>query len=193
MARNVSFFVLVILLTSLGMRVQGKERKLPEYLKYVDEVTEIFLDEVSREYGFECGSSGGSMPYDVEEISVKLVAEQSATVEAARELLVKTTERFAQIINAHEKIRPFLREYPFPASRADVSISFRNPKKKKFSLSNNNDNVVFAFQAKGKIFYHGHNPENEYLFRPIKDEPYEEAVKIVQKDASKNPSPRINI
>ena len=73
-------------------------------------MTSTFLKEMYKEYGLECGASGGRMPYDVEEISVSLVANHSATVEQARELEIKTTERFAQIINAHEKIRPFLRK-----------------------------------------------------------------------------------
>jgi hypothetical protein len=139
-----------------------------------------------KEYGFECGASGGRMPYDVEEISVSLVIDQSATIEQAREWEIKTTERFAQIINAHEKIRPFLREYPFPSNRASVSIEFITPKKQKrvFTLSTKSD-VTYVLQAKNRIYYQAKNPDNPYVFKDLKNEPYEEALKIVQSNAAK--------
>ena len=184
MLKRVSFFAAVVLMLFMGVKVNGKEDESPVYTRYVAEVTSAFLKEMYKEYGLECEASGGEMPYDVEEISVQLAAYRGATVEQARELEVKTTERFAQIINAHEKIRPFLREYPFPSRRASVSISFRNPKKKK-TPSTDND-VEFVFQVRNRIFYQAKNPNNPYLGKNIKDEPYEEALKIVQSNAAKN-------
>ena len=109
--------VLMLLFAFIEMKVNAKEYKSPIYTQYVAEVTSAFLKEIYNEYGFRCGATGGRMPYDVEEILVTLHANQNATVEQARELEVKLTERFVQIINAHEKIRPFLKEYPFPSSR----------------------------------------------------------------------------
>ena len=147
--------------------------------QYAHEVTNTFLDEVYKKYGFECAATGGGMAYDVEEISVKLIAYRSATIAEARELEVNLTERFVQIINAHEKIKSYLREFPFPSSRVDVSISFRNPKKT-FSPSSKSD-VKYVLQAKKRIYYQAENPDNPYVYRDIKDEPYEEALKIVQK------------
>ncbi len=168
----------------LGLNMHGKEYEPPIYIRYVDEVTETFLKEVYKKYGFECEATGGGMPHDVEEIEVSLDANQTATIEEARELEIKLTERFAQIINAHEKIRPFLREYPFPAGRVSVMISFKIPKKAKMV----DDNVAFVFQAKNKIFYRGLNPDNQYVPKRLKDEPYEEALRIVQNKKEKNDS-----
>jgi hypothetical protein len=181
-------FIIIILTVFVGMKVSAKEEDddSPIYTRYVAEVTSAFLKEMYKEYGFECGASGGSMPYDVEEILVKLVAYRSATIEQARELEVKATERFAQIINAHEKIRPFLREYPFPSGRVRVSISFR-PSKKAFSLPSKND-VTYVLQAKNKLVYLAYDPDHPYVGKRIKDEPYEEALRIVQSNEAKKGS-----
>ena len=185
MGARVSFFVTMTLTLLLGLKVSAKENNgSPIYTRYVAEVTSAFAKEMHEKYGLECGRSGGSMPYDVEKISVSLVASGGATIEQARELEVKATERFAQIINAHEKLRPFLREYPFPAARADVSISFRNSKNSR-SLSRKNE-VKYVLHAKNRIYYQAENPENPYVYKDIKDEPYEEALKIVQNNAPKN-------
>ncbi len=179
MAKHAKSFIVIFLMILLELKVNAKEYEAPLYEQYADEVTNAFLKEVYRKYGFECEATGGSMPHDVEEISVSLFANQTATVEQARELEIKLTERFAQIINAHEKIRPFLREYPFPSSRARVSISFRASKKKKEAFKD--DEVFHVFQAKKQIYYQARNYENPYLLNDIKDEPYEEALKIVKK------------
>jgi hypothetical protein len=156
--------------------IHAENHESLEYTQYVDEIIHSFSKQIKKEFSFECTASGGSMPYDVEKISMKFAAPRSATIEEARELEIKITEKFVECINAHEKIRPFLREYPFPSSRAAVMISFNTPKK--FSLSNNQ--VELVFQTKNKIFYQATNRENPYLYDTLKEEPYEEALKIVQ-------------
>jgi len=186
MLRHVNFLSVIALIFIVSVKMNAKESKSPDYTEYVAEVTSSFLKQTYKEYGFECGASGGQMPYDIEEISIQLVAYRSATIEQARELEITLTERFAEIINTHEKIRPFLREYPFPPSRVDVAISFKNPKRKK-KVPMADDEVAFVFQAKNKIFYRAKNPSSPYVFKAISDEPYEEAREIVYKNALKKP------
>ncbi len=108
----------------MGFALDAKEDESSIYTQYVAEITRAFSKQIKKEFGLECIGSGGEMPFDVEQISIKFAATQRATVEQARELEVKITERFVQIINAHEKIKPFLRETPFPSSRTSVGISF---------------------------------------------------------------------
>jgi hypothetical protein len=166
------YFIPILLIMAFAL--DAEEDESPIYTQYVAEVTSTFLKEMYKEYGFTCGASGGSMPYDVESILVQLVANRGATVEQARELEVKATERFVQIINEHEKLKPFLRERPFPPGRSRVTISFR----KRNTIATDND-VEFVCHAKNRIYYQAHDPLNPYVGKDIKDEPYEEARKIV--------------
>jgi hypothetical protein len=182
--KRLSFFSIVVLVITVGLKVNGKEYESPVYTRYVAEITRFFSKQVEKDFDIECVGNGGRMPHDVEEISVKFVAYRSATVEEARELEVDLTERFIQVINAHEKIKPFLRESPFPSSRAHVTISFRDPRKKR--TPSVDDDVELVFQARNRIFYQAKNPDNPYLGKDIKNEPYEEALKIVQDNAAKN-------
>jgi hypothetical protein len=156
--------------------IHAEEHESPDYTHYANEIIHSFSKQIKKEFGFNCEASGGSMPYDVEKISMQFDASCTATIEKARELEVRITEKFVECINAHEKIRPFLREYPFPSSRADIMISFSKPKK--FNLSN--DSVELVFHVKNKIFYKAKKPDNPHLYATIKEEPYEEALKIVQ-------------
>ena len=193
MAIRANFYVISILIMIIGFTLDAKDDKLddsPGYTQYVAEITRAFSKQIKKEFGLECEGNGGCMPYDVEEISIEFAAYQRATVEQARELEVKITERFIQMINAHEKIKPFLRETPFPSYRARVGISF-------YQRNNNipyiDGSVAYVSQLKGKIYYRAENPDNPYVFEQIKDEPYEEARKIVQSTTAKNDSQKPKI
>lgn len=181
---RVKLITLIITTLITSSQMNAKEPEV-NYCVYANEVTSLFLNQVHKEYGFICTGSGGSMPYDIEKITVYLTAYRRATIDEARELQVILTENFAQIINSHEKIRPFLREYPFPPTRVDISISFENPKRKKRTPLANNE-VTFVFQARNRIFYQADNPKSRYLYDDLKDEPYEEARAIVYKNDSKS-------
>ena len=178
MVKRANFFFIIAMVV-FGVIVQAEEYKSPVYTQYAVEIIRSFSKQVKKEFGFECAGSGGEMPFDVEKIDVIFVVYQDATVQQARELEVKLTEKFAQAINAHEKIKPFLRENPFPARRACVSLSFEKPKKP--SLSIKTQKVKYVFQDNGIIYYQGENPLNQYVYKDLKDEIYEEALKIVQK------------
>jgi hypothetical protein len=186
MVKRLNLPIILALMISMGVKMDGKEHESPVYTQYVAEIIRSFSKQVEKDFDLECIGSGGEMPHDVEEISVKFVASRRATVEEARELEVKLTEAFVQVINAHEKIKPSLRECPFPSSRAHVTISFRDSKKKRIPFSDND--VELVFQTRDRIFYQARNPDNPYLGKDIKDEPYEEALKIVRDNAAKNGS-----
>ena len=171
------FYFFILFLVGFS-KINAQERTSHIYTKYVSEVISAFVKEMHKKYGLVCGASGGQMPDDVAEISVSLTAYRQASIEQARELEVQATERFVQIINAHEKIRPFLREKPFPASRVNVSIAFT--KHKDFTPFADND-VEFVCHAKNRLYYLAYDPQNPYVGKDIKDEPYEEALKIVQR------------
>ena len=178
-------FLLVVLIIIYSITMYAKEYESPIYTQYAVEIIRSFSNQVEKEFDLECVGSGGSMPHDVEEISIDFIASQNATVPQARELEVKLTEKFVQMINAHEKIRPFLREYPFTAGRTCVTLSFKEPKKgTPFSVRERM--VTFVFHVRDKIFYKVKNPNNPYLFKTVKEEPYEEALKIVQSQITKN-------
>ena len=186
MARLVSLFLISILILLIGFQLDAEEYKSPVYTQYVAEITRSFSEQMKKEFSIDCIGSGGSMPYDVEDISIKFVAYQRATIEEARALEVKVTERLVQMINAHEKIRPFLKENPFPYYRTKVGISFYKRNNSPYL----DGSVAYVSQVNSKIYYRAENPDNPDIYNQIKDEPYEEALKIVQNNSEKNTPPQ---
>lgn len=157
-------------------KINAKEREPAIYLQYVSEVTHSFIKEIEKEFGLRCIGSGGGMPHDVEEISVKFISYKRASIEQAREIEVKATEKLLKIINEHEKIRPYLREYPFKANRAEVSILFN----KLDNTSYTDGSVAYVFQVRNQIVYCAEDPNTNNFIKLLK-EPYDEAKNHVSK------------
>jgi len=184
--RRIAKLLMILLITPITCMAHAKNNGFPLYEKHSNEIVREFAKEMKREYGMVCTGDGGRMPHDVEELSVHLLSYQRATIEKARELEVKATEKLLQLINGHEKIRPYLREYPFKADRAEVSISFEKPNGASYA----DGSVVYVFQVRNKIIYDREDPIWDRLVT-IQEEPYEEAfakVREAQPDPGKEKS-----
>ena len=64
----------------------------------------------------------------LESIIVNFSMRKQSTIEEAREFIVRLTERFVEITNKHEKLRPYLREYPFTPYRTKIYLLFHDKK-----------------------------------------------------------------
>ena len=154
-----------------------KEREILN--RSVNEVVDALEREMKEKFGFWCTGQGGSMPYDIQEIEVDFLCHQQVTVEEARELEIRATERFVEIINSHEAIRPYLRDYPWDYRRAAIMIAFRDEYGEDYP-----EGVRLILQGKDKVFYYGPKKHPKEVGVTIKDEPYEEAKKIVNSTPS---------
>ena len=144
----------------------------------VGEVVDALEKEMKEQYGLLCIGQGGGMPYDIEKIGVDFVCHQQVTIEEARELEIKATERFVEIINNHEAIRPYLRNYPWDHNRAVVTIAFYDD----FGIDYP-EGIRLILQARDKIVYFGPKKSLSDV-EPIKREPYAEAKQIVNSSSS---------
>lgn len=151
-------------------------QKEPIYIQYVDQIIDSFVKEIHKEYGLVCISTGGQLSQCVDTVSIGFTAYQAATVEEARRLEVILTEKLIKKINTHKNIRPYLGEYPFPSWRVEISVSFYTK-----SGSYYENSISFIYHVRKKIFYNIENPRTE-KFHVFYEEPYEEALKIVQKE-----------
>src|SRR5271154_3345028 len=103
---------LVIFMLLVCGRHAMSEEDAP-YFKYVDEIVKDYLYEMQKDFGLVCAGRGGCMATRVESIDIFFDVYRKGSLEEARELFVKAQTRLVEKVNAHEKIRPFLKEYPF--------------------------------------------------------------------------------
>ncbi len=183
--------LIVFVITTLLMRLElySEESRPPEYLKYIDEIVKGFAEDMEKKYELHCYGSGGSMSNDVEKIDVLFISYLKSTVADARKMEVNAVQELLQRINSHEKIKPYLREYPFGSDRIHVSISFRT-KMDNYPLDGS---IAQVSLIKNKIFYDTAeiqtqdpipriyiNEKNEVVKELIIQEPEEELVSIME-------------
>jgi hypothetical protein len=167
--------IIVCLFLFFGAQLESNQKKPAPYMGHAHQVMRRSAKRIAKELNLVCSGSGGGMPYNVREMMLKFTCYQEGSVELARELEVKATEIFLEEVNSHEKIRPFLDIYPFTPDRAKISIVFN----KKGGGSYPKESIVFSLQVNNRIHYFikGTDPRP---FKAVYDEPYEEALKMVQ-------------
>lgn len=123
--------------------------KPPPHVRQAHKFMKSFAKELKREFGIACTGFGGGMASDIEEIELEFTAFRPSTIAEARYMEIEGIKKLLAKINADEEIRPYLKEYPFPLSRAHLSIAFPSPREKR----EENGKLAMVFSAKGKIFY----------------------------------------
>ncbi len=151
----------------------------PIHIRYANQLTKTILPVLQEEFNLFCDGTGGSMHSNiVSSIYLSFYTDRRASVEEAKELLVRATEKFLEVINANENIRPYLAEFPFPPSRVNLSISFNIDNKCEYYADGTISRVS---QFHNTIYYDIEEPlRSPKNHDPFLTEPYPDALKIVQ-------------
>jgi hypothetical protein len=165
-----NFLYFIIFMSCFQMNAEEDSK----YIKYVHEIVNKFAKEMKRHFGLACVGSGGSMREDVKCIMVSFEICRHVSIEEARRLEVEATEALVKMVNAHEKIRPYLRRFPFTVEGTQVQISFVNER----GRHRTDGSTVFLFQVRNRLFYCKQRKEVAYL-EDLYEESYEEAYNKV--------------
>ena len=153
-----------------------EERKIMN--RSVNDIVNSFEKEMKDQFGLMCTGLGGGMHYEIEKIGIDFLLHQQTSVEEARELEIRATERFVDLINTNESIKPYLMDYPWDQNRADVMIAFRDEYGEDYP-----EGVTLILQAKNQLIYYG--PEKfPNDIDHLKEEPYAEAKAFVENNPS---------
>ncbi len=171
---NVKKFVFLFIIGT-QMHASSKD-DTPPYVEYAKEIMNPFITDSEKKYDLDCIGTGGRFAYKVAGINISFVAFRKGTIEEARTLEVKMIEALLARINADEKIRPFLSEYPFKSKDLHISIAFQ----KKDGNYYTDGSIAYVSHIKNRLFYDAEDSKTGQLIE-ILEEPYEEALKIVQR------------
>jgi hypothetical protein len=130
---------------------------------------------MQKQYGLNLGGTGGSGPTDIVTLYLYYEQDRTSNVGHARKLYVSIIESLIKIVNADKEIRPYLRDFPFTYQNCDITLSFS--KRDEFGTGSLS---MVALCGKDILYYTLINGRNEVTH----EEPYEEALKIVQSNNS---------
>ncbi len=150
--------------------------KQPEYIVLTDKMMVEFSNEAFQEEQFYLSSYGGGLMDNIEEIYLGYHCKRHATLEEARELFIRYSEKLLRRINEDEKMRPYLNRYPFTENDIEFALSFVQKNNRPFA----DGSIAYASLVRGKITYYRYEKEGKKRFIEILKEPYQDALQQVQ-------------
>jgi hypothetical protein len=154
------------------------------YEEEMDHLLFSFGGEIERDYQLSVWHLGGKWTNEVENVGATIKLHHFSTQEEARQLLVEVVEKLLLAINSNEKVRPFLKMYPFPAHLLRIKFHFESTNQhplpdirlKNMALEDGMityEQVTVLPLEEGEVFR-----DKEYLTLPL--ESYAEAQQIVE-------------
>lgn len=159
------------------------------YEEELDALLSNFVDEVQEQYGLYVWAIGGNLTHGIESIGATFYVYQLVTQEEGRQLITEVADKLLTALNNNEKLRPYLKEYPFPASLLKLKLEFKESRYFTFP----NVRLIKIILDDNKITYTQevvHPAEKEDSFPTSEDvilgtETYQEAQKIAQQNPDK--------
>lgn len=162
-------FALLILLLTCFFSCE----ETPKHVQEANRVINIFTAYMENCEHFHLSTAGGAMMNKINKITLKYESCREIGIDKTRRLFVANVNKLLTLINSDLAVRPYLHRYPFTINDLNFSLSFYN-KKTRFIQG---INISYVFCAKGNIHYC--NYDSEENLNTIFEEPYEEALKIV--------------
>ena len=139
--------------------------------KIADELMKNVALDIKTKLNLSPCGTGGQMMHQIEMLALAFRYYKPVTIEEGRELLITSVDTFVDAINADERIRPYLANYPFEPKNVQISIFLRNPNDSRPSY----DNLVVISSVNG-IFEYRVDDSQGPLFVNIHEESYQEAL-----------------
>ena len=144
--------------------------------KICDRMVVKLAKEAYLEDGLRCTSRAGGAIGGVNYLGISFDSfdHTTMTIDEARVLIVKWTERYGDNINKHAILRPFLKYFPFTADHIRISVGFydqsMDPLPEEF--------ITYVAANRGEVYF-CIKGEDDGPFKYVHLETYEEARRIV--------------
>ena len=148
-----------------------------KHIFIADQLTKQTADQLKKEKGLSLIAIGGGMMGDIQAMGADFAYFNLVNLQEARKLIVYASQCYLKNINSNKKIRPYLHNYPFDIKNISVLIVINHPE----TLSLEKKNICCISIVKGIISYNLESPTRYAPMPLLKEETYEEALKIVEK------------
>lgn len=153
--------------------------KTPDGNDAIGKFTSSFQAEIKNNYGFSLYGAGASFPVKIESIDLFFQSDSIASIEEARRLVIPIANRMVDAINRSEYLTPYLSNVPATLKNISLTLNFNEVQNNKTSIQS-----VMVVGKKKLIFYYTREKDKLKL-KEVLEEPFDEAVKILQDEASR--------
>lgn len=165
--KHLKFFIFLLLLSACHK----------SHSDLADEQMSCYAKKAYQEKGIVLEGSGGEMMNDIKVFTLSFNCFEHLTLAQTRVLMVQVIDEFLQQVNADEKIRPYLHDYPLTVKNVSLMIGFINHQNKRPPK----EYIALAYTHKDIIYYsHWDSTQLESSkFCDDYQESFSDAVKIV--------------
>jgi hypothetical protein len=168
-------FIIAIIISLFVYAYSKEDPYLSDAEKGVNTLLAQAAKQLEKKYHMKVIGEGAGMPRRVINLLIlSFRINGSLTQDEARKLLVECVEEFLQIANSDEKIRPYMKNFPFTPENLDLSVFIYD----KNGQDIYNPALGLAASRHGKLFYKTYN-KGSFGYASEIEESYEEALKIV--------------
>jgi hypothetical protein len=128
--RNFLYCIFAVIVCSCEVKGPRQNYKNNEKQKYANEIQHKVANQLKRDFGLIPFGSGARMMYQIEMLHLAFQYAKPANIDCARSLIIAAVEEFIAAINADERIRLYLANYPFESKNIEVTIFFLEPNHK---------------------------------------------------------------
>ena len=155
-------------------------RRGPEYCRMSDKIVSQYIKDMRKHYGLYSFGSGGGFFECVNKIMVSFTLVGERNIDELRELTVLATEDLLKRFNSDEKIRPFLKNYPFTEKNIRIAIYLIDKEGKGIINKGTGKELLGSvIQSYGTLWYQIENEDKPFR-QDVFEEPYRDAFNIVK-------------
>lgn len=179
--KNLLIFLFLLKISFLFSNQLNNKYKDANKISEADKTAMHIIDETSKslsiKYNLHACGFGMDEDKGLDYLEITFEVFRPLKIEKARSMLIDCLQVFLKNINNNEKIRPYLKTYPFTFK--NVGIIFY------ISDTNHKDlvhpNICVAAARSSGIYYRTQDPENTNRYKEKYEETHEEALELVRK------------
>ena len=150
------------------------------YEKIANKITYYTAQKLRKEKNLFLIGIGGGMMDSIRLMAMKFQYLQEVDLITARQLVTNAAKDYLSAINSSEKIRPYLKNYPFTLENIEITIFFLTPDRNYLAFGE----IECVDCTHGVVKYYVRN-ETDIIGEPFLQETYEEALKSLAKSESR--------
>lgn len=170
-----SLIITLCVVLSVAYASFFSRRPTPVYIKISDKLVSQYIKKITSEKNIRFIGEGGSMMRDVKMLAVSFETEEPMHISNGRKLIIDCVNELLDMVNADEKIRPFLHNYPFTADNLEIRIFCHD----KSGRTAQCPDLCIVSSIEGVIKYKVNN-KNDRL-EVIHKEPFQTGLEIISK------------
>jgi hypothetical protein len=178
------FFLLgVITLIFISIMTSRLKHSSDDYVKMADIITNRVIEKLTKRYNMRVIGLGAGMADAVNIIGISFQIVGPLPKDELRMILVNTIRELLDELNSDEKIRPYLKSYPFTSEGTQIDIFVIDKEGKEVF---DPDIGVVGVDYSGRLSFNTTDRNNRFKYKTEEEETYEEALAIVKKQYGEN-------